>query len=175
MTNDNSGVIIISKDGFGGNFMWNRKRSVTLSIIVCFVFAVILTVGLFLGPWAVNMWFGIYRGWKEGGVALQTITTLFCACYYPSSIFAYITLYSLLRLLFNIKNDEIFITANAKYLRRISWCCFAVAAITLIGGVFYVPFGFIAIAAAFVGLMLRIFKNVMQNAVEIKAENELTI
>lgn len=175
LTNNNFGVIIMSKDGFGGNFMWNRKRSVTLSIIVCFAFTVILTAGLFLGPWAVNMWFGIYRGWKEGGVALKTITTLFCACYYPSSVFAYITLYSLLKLLFNIKKGDIFITANAKYLRRISWCCFAVAAITFVGGIFYVPFGFIAIAAAFVGLMLRVVKNVMQNAVEIKTENELTI
>ena len=81
----------------------------------------------------------------------------------------------LLKLLFNIKKGDIFITANVKYLRRISWCCFAVAAITFVGGIFYVPFGFIAIAAAFVGLMLRVVKNVMQNAVEIKTENELTI
>lgn len=155
--------------------MWNRKRSVTLSIVVCFVFAVILTLGLFFGPWAVEKWFTIYRGWKESGLALKTMLIIFCACFYPSSVFAYITLYSLLKLLFNIKRDEIFIIANAKYLRRISWCCFAVAVITLVGGVFYIPFSCIAIAAAFVGLMLRVVKNVMQNAVEIKAENELTI
>ena len=155
--------------------MWNRKRSVTLSIVVCFIFAVILTLGLFFGPWAVEMWFSAYRGWNDNGLALKTILTVFCICYYPSSIFAYITLYSLLKLLFNIKKDEIFITANTKYLRRISWCCFAVAFITLVGGIFYIPFSCIAIAAAFVGLMLRVVKNVMQNAVEIKAENELTI
>lgn len=155
--------------------MWNRKSSVTLSIIVCFIVAVILTVGLFFGPWAVKMWFTVYRGWSDGGLALKSVITLFCACYYPSSVFAYITLYSLLKLLFNIKNDEIFITANAKYLRHISWCCFAVAIITFVGGIFYIPFGFIAVAAAFVGLMLRVVKNVMQNAVEIKSENELTI
>ena len=33
----------------------------------------------------------------------------------------------------------------------------------------------VAAAAAFVGLMLRIVKNVMQNAVAISEENELTI
>jgi len=155
--------------------MWNRKRSVTLSIVVCFIFALILTLGLFLGPWAVEMWFCAYRGWDDSGLALKTILTIFCLCYYPSSVFAYITLYSLLKLLFNIKKDEIFITANTKYLRRISWCCFAVAFITLVGGIFYIPFSCIAIAASFVGLMLRVVKNVLQNAVEIKAENELTI
>lgn len=155
--------------------MWNRKRSVKLSITVCFMFLALLTIGLFLGPFAVKLWFTIYRGFSETGVAIKNMLTLFSAVFYPSAIFAYITLYSLLKLLFNIKKDEIFITQNVKYLRRITWCCFAVAFITLVGGIFYIPFGFIAIAAAFVGLMLRIVKNVMQNAVEIKAENELTI
>ena len=49
------------------------------------------------------------------------------------------------------------------------------ALITLIGGCIYIPFMVVAVAAAFMGLMLRVVKNVMQNAVEIKAENELTI
>ena len=155
--------------------MWNRKRSVTLSVVVCFVFVAVLTASLFLCPWFVRLWFTVYRGWAQEGQALKDMMTLFNACFYPCAIFAYVTLYSLLKLLFNIKKDEIFITANVKYLRRISWCCFAVALITLVGGLFYLPFLFVAVAAAFVGLMLRIVKNVMQNAVEISEENELTI
>ncbi len=155
--------------------MWNRKRSVTLSIVVCFVFVVILTAALFVGPWFVKFWFTVYRGWSESGMAMHNMSTLFASCFYPCAVFAYITLYSLLKLLFNIKKQDIFIDKNVKYLRRISWCCFAVSFITLIGGVFYVPFLFVAVAAAFVGLMLRVVKNVMQNAVEISEENELTI
>ena len=155
--------------------MWNRKRSVTLSIVVCFIFVGILTAALFIGPWFVKFWFTVYRGWEENGEAMRNKSTLFASCFYPCSVFAYITLYSLLKLLFNIKKDEIFIDSNVKYLRRISWCCFAVSFITLVGGVFYIPFLFVAAAAAFVGLMLRIVKNVMQNAVEINVENELTI
>ena len=166
---------MMAEKGFGGNFMWNRKRSVKLSIAVCFIFVALLTIGLFLGPIAVKLWFTIYRGFTSNGVAIKNMITLFSAIFYPSAIFAYITLYSLIKLLFNIKNDEIFNDTNVKYLRRIYYCCFAVAFITLVGGILYIPFGFIAIAAAFVGLMLRIVKNVMQNAVEIKAENELTI
>ena len=155
--------------------MWNRKRSVTLSIVVSFVFVAILTAAIFGGPWLVKTWFTVYRGWTDGGEAMRNMSTLFAACFYPCAVFAYITLYSLIKLLFNIKKEEIFIDKNVKYLRRISWCCFAVAFITLIGGVFYIPFLFVSAAAAFVGLMLRIVKNVMQNAVEINAENELTI
>ena len=156
-------------------FMWNKEKSVTLSIVVCFIFFVVLTVGLFLGPWIVRMWFTVYRGWNSNSAAIEKMLTLFKVCFYPCAVFAYITLYSLIRLLFNIRKQEIFITQNVKYLRRISWCCFIVAFITLVGGFFYVPFSFIAIAAAFIGLMLRVVKNVMQSAVELKTENELTI
>lgn len=155
--------------------MWNRKRSVTLSIVVSFIFVGILTAALFVGPWFIKFWFSVYRGWNINGQAMKNMNTLFASCFYPCSVFAYVTLYSLLRLLFNIKKDEIFIGSNIKYLRRISWCCFAVAIITLIGGMLYIPFLFVAVAAAFVGLMLRVVKNVMQNAVEINEENELTI
>ncbi|MBQ8360064.1 MAG: DUF2975 domain-containing protein [Oscillospiraceae bacterium] len=121
------------------------------------------------------MWFVLYRGWSEDSAAMQDMLTLFSACFYPCAVFAYVTLYSLIKLLLNIQKDATFIMPNVKYLRRISWCCFAVAVITLIGGVFYIPFLFVAVAAAFVGLMLRVVKNVMESAVEIKAENELTI
>lgn len=155
--------------------MWNSKKSVTLSIIVCFIFVAILTAGIFAGPYFMKLWFTVYRGFSENGEALQKMLSLFKWCFYPSAVFAYITLYSLLKLLFNIKRQEIFIEKNVSYLRVISWCCFAVAVITLVGGFIYIPFTVVAVAAAFVGLMLRVVKNVMQNAVEIKAENELTI
>lgn len=155
--------------------MWNSKKSTTLSIIVCFIFLLILTAAMFIGPYGVKMWLVLYRGFNPNGEALHDLLTLFKWCFYPCSVFAYITLYSLIKLLFNIKAQEIFIAKNVTYLRVISWCCFAVALITLIGGCIYIPFMVVAVAATFMGLMLRVVKNVMQNAVEIKAENELTI
>lgn len=155
--------------------MWNKKMSVMLSIVICFVFSAVLTAALFLGPWAVETWLNAYRGWEIGTQAMHYMLKLFKLSFYPCAVFAYITLYSLIKLLFNIKNNQIFINSNLKYLRRISWCCFAVAAITLVSGVCYIPYLFIAVAAAFVGLMLRVVKNVMQNAVFINEENELTI
>lgn len=155
--------------------MWNRKRSVSLSLGVCYLVCALLTVGLFLGPWAIKTWFCFYRGWSENGEAMARMLTLFKVCFYPCAVLGFVTLYSLIRLLVNIKNDAIFITANVKYLRCISWCCFAVSLITLVAGVLYIPYLFICIAAGFIGLMLRVVKNVMENAVELKEENELTI
>jgi hypothetical protein len=69
----------------------------------------------------------------------------------------------------------IFIPPNVKYLRRISWCCIVVSLITLAAGVLYIPYVFVSVAAGFMGLMLRVVKNVMENAVQLKEENELTI
>ncbi|MBR2937452.1 MAG: DUF2975 domain-containing protein [Oscillospiraceae bacterium] len=100
--------------------MWNRKRSVKLSLGVCFAVGVILTAGLFAGPWAVKMWFSVYRGWNGQSVAMDWMLTLFKVCFYPCVALGYVALYSLIRLLFNIRNDTIFITQNVRYLRRIS-------------------------------------------------------
>ena len=155
--------------------MWNKEKSTTLSLAVCYAFTALLTAALFLGPWAIGMWFQLYRGWEAGSEGLGQLVKAFNCCFYPSAPFGFVTLYSLIKLLLNIRKGDIFIISNVRYLRRISWCCFAVAIITAVGGVFYLPFFCIAIAAAFIGLLLRVVKNVMENAVELKAENELTI
>lgn len=155
--------------------MWNSRKSVVLSIVVCFIVVAVLTAGVFFGPWVIEAWFTRYRGWDASSTGMVQVSLLFKMAFYPCAVFAYVTLYSLLRLLFNIKKDEIFTVQNVTYLRRISWCCFAVALITCVSGVFYVPYLMIAVAAGFVGLMLRVVKNVMQRAVEIREENELTI
>ena len=108
----------------------------------------------------------------------QRALQLYYVSFYPCAAFGYVTLYSLIRLLTNIRRGDVFTLRNVAYLRRISWCCFAVAAIALAVAILYVdivPFLLVAGAAAFVGLMLRVVKNVMQQAVEIREENELTI
>lgn len=153
--------------------MWNSKKSATLSIVVCWGVVTALTIAAFLCPWLVNEWFGSYRGWNLASV--KYMMTLFVVTFYPCAVLGYAALYNLIRLLFNIRQEQIFIHRNVAYLRRISWCCFGVATITLASCVFYVPYLMVGVAAGFAGLMLRVVKNVMQSAVEIREENELTI
>lgn len=155
--------------------MWNRKCSIILSIVICFIVSAIITIGLFLGPWAVETWFTSYRGWNAGSFQVQDAVTLFKVAFYPSACFAYITLYNLIKLLFNIKDEQIFIDNNIKHLRRISWGCIAVAFITFASSLFYIPYLFVSVAAGFVGLMLRIVKNAFQSAIALREENDLTI
>lgn len=155
--------------------MWNSKKSVNLSIVVCCFLAVVLSVLAVVGPDLFKIYMSCYRGFAIYGETLQKLGKVFCFCFYPSAIFAGVVIYSLLRLLFNIKAEKIFINDNVKYLRTVSWCCFAVAIITLVGGFFYLPFLFVTAAGGFVGMLLRVLKNVMQNAVILREENDLTI
>ena len=91
------------------------------------------------------------------------------------SIPAAIALYCMDRLLCNIKKADVFISENTEYLRKISWCAYVASLIFFILG-FMRPTGFvIAFAGFFVGLILRVVKNVFAQAVLIREENEFTI
>lgn len=155
--------------------MWNYKKSVKLSLVVCWFLAVLLLAMVAFGPSVFDLYMTGYRGFQANGEAIGRIKTTFIVCFYPSAVFAGVILYCLIKLLNNIKSGEIFILENEKLLRVVSWCCFIIGAITFIGGFFYMPFMFVALAGGFVGMMLRVLKNVMQCAVEIREENDLTI
>ena len=155
--------------------MWNSKKSVKLSIAVCFILSAVLVLLMAFGPMVFKLYMTAYRGFLPDGDAMRHLSVTFALCFYPSAIFAGIILYSLLKLLFNIKGGQVFITQNATLLRVVSWCCFVISAITFVGAFFYMPFGFVALAGGFVGMMLRVLKNVMQSAVELREENDLTI
>ena len=97
-------------------------------------------------------------------------------CAYVGFVPAIIALLSLDMLLRNIKKDLVFSRINVKCLRIISWCCFAIAIIMLCGWPFisYV-LAFVAAAAALFGLLMRVVKNVIDAACDIKDENDFTI
>ena len=103
------------------------------------------------------------------------LKTVFAATFYPCAAVSSVILYSLLKLLFNIKKGEVFIKKNVTALNTVSWCCLVIMVITLAGGMFYMPFIFVSLAGGFVGLMLRVLMSVMHSAVELREENDLTI
>lgn len=86
------------------------------------------------------------------------------------------------KLLSNLKKEIVFESANVRLLRILSWCCVFVAGVTLITAivlsakhnheiVIYIS----AIAEFFVGVIVCVVKNCFEKAVQIKAENDLTI
>jgi len=155
--------------------MWNSKKSVDFSIGVCFLVSLALVVLLLFGPKLFWLYMTAYRGIAPTSAVLQMLKGVFTCTFYPAAVFAAMILYSLIKMLLNIRKGEVFIDANVKHLKVVSWCCVIIGIITLVGGRFYMPFLFVACAGFFVGLLLRVLKNVMQKAVELKEENDLTV
>lgn len=82
----------------------------------------------------------------------------------------------LFMLLLRVKAGKVFTSESVGLIRGISWGCY------LVSGVFCglsVYFTFVALlvafVAAFLGLCLRVVKNVIEEATEIKGENDLTV
>ena len=147
---------------------WTKDRSICLSIACIFIFASILLVAdIFC--YQLTGWFLRLRGmyWQQGVGMMITV--------YVCSGFAWVTLYQKLRLLQNLRRGEVFIGANVRAMRIVSWCCAGVAVMCLVSMLWYVPFVFVAIAAGFMCLIVRIVKNVFQQAIAMKDEMDLTI
>ena len=83
-----------------------------------------------------------------------------------------ISLISLLRI---VDRGEVFTLSSVKLLRIISYCCFS--EVVLFGAIskYFVLGLVVAFAALFLGIVLRVVKNVIEEAVAIKAENDFTV
>ena len=157
--------------------MWNSIRSVNLSLVctrVVMVLVVVCAAGL---PWLIKRY---SRFASEGFYQLDLLypemyTTAFITFLYAACVPAMAALICLDRLLANIKRDQVFTGKNVRLLRIISWCCFLAALLFAFAGRYYLVFLAAAVAAAFIGLILRVVKNVIEQAVELKAENDFTI
>lgn len=147
---------------------WNSDRSLHLSIwCTRLAMALVIVCGV-LTPKIVN-WY-LLVAVKSQALGQPLMVAVLASC-----VPAMAALLCLHQLLTNIGKEEIFTDENVALLRRISWCCFAVAAIMLVSCRYYLVFLCVSVAAAFMGLILRVVKNVIQQAVILKAENELTI
>ena len=147
---------------------WTKNKSITLSFVCVAVFALLLLgVDLFCYPLA--GWFIRLRAmhWQAGIGMMVTV--------YVCSVFAWITLVNLWRLLRNLRRAEVFTEKNVRLMRTVSWCCVGAGIMCLISMIWYLPFVFVAIAAGFMALIVRIVKNVFQQAISMKDELDLTI
>ncbi len=149
--------------------MWNDKNSLNLSKLCLLIFMLGLIGTIVTAPWLTRWFLGFSRA-ELLGAAPFFLTTI-----YVGAIPAGILLYNLFGLLRRIEKEQVFITDNVEYLRRISWSCFIGAGIGVVSAFYYFPWIFVSIAAAFMGLIVRVVKNVLAKAVELQNEVDYTI
>jgi len=130
-------------------------------MVLALALAVILILATWLAPYLIYPFFN----------PLPLTITYLCFCF-P----AFGALWTLDGLLRAVRREEVFTNSNVRYLRIISWCCFAAGAILLVG-CFFVSFDLIilAVLAAFFGIIIRVVKNLFAAAVALKDENDYTI
>ncbi len=149
--------------------MWNRERSIGLSKLCTILFICVLIATVVSAPW-LTRWFLDFTQAGQRGAESYFLTTI-----YVGAIPAAYLLCNLLRLLRRIEAGQVFITENVECLRRISWSCFLGAGIAFISTFYYLPWIFVFVAAAFMGLIVRVVKNVVAQAVALKNEMDYTI
>lgn len=149
--------------------MWNGEKSISLSKFCILLFLCALIVTVVSAPW-LTRWFLDFSG-----AALEGTESFFIATIYVGSVPAAYMLYNLLGLIRRIEAEQVFTSENVERLRRISWSCFIGAGIALASIFYYFPWAFLAVAAAFMGLIVRVVKNVVAQAVALQDEVDSTI
>ena len=97
---------------------------------------------------------------------------------YACLLFGIVALVILLRLLIEIRRGEVFTVGNVRRLRLISYCGFAIMLACLLGAIVAAPrpvFFFLATIAGFLGLLMRVIKNVIDAARLLKEDADYTI
>lgn len=147
---------------------WTKDKSVKLSLVCVWVFAAaLLTWDIFAVKIATYLW-GRFSNFFN-------VKTLYLAVIYTGSVFGWICLWNLRRLLKNIQAGELFTEENVSILRRVSWCCAGASIVTFGLGIVRPGYLIFAIAAAFMMLIVRIVKNAFRQALDMKSELDLTI
>ena len=147
-----------------------KNESARLTSILIKIVYVLAAVCCVMAPYMVEHYDRMIIAKGEPSVFVPLLVTLYCAV--PAAVVALVCLDKLLK---NIIECQPFVEKNVKLLRIISYCCFAEALVFIYFATLK-PFAVIVvIACAFMGLILRVVKNVFEQAVSIREENDFTI
>lgn len=153
---------------------WNSDKSIAFSRILVAVFACAIAaldaVTLLLCSQKVYDSFRFLSLILPAGkLRLLTICILLC------NVPGFALLLAMNRLLKNLRAGSVFTPENVALLRRVSWCCFGAALFCLIFAFPIPSLLAVTLAAGFVGLIVRIVKNVFEQAILMKDELDLTV
>ena len=148
--------------------MTKEKRSIAITSVLIKIAIVLCTAALFLMPYAAKMYEQI--SFQRDNVTVPLLIT-----FYVCAAFGFVILFVLNKLIKNIGSEKVFIDENVKLLKILSYCCFAIAVVTLIFARFRILVFVIPFAAAFIGLILRVIKNCFTEAIRLREENDFTI
>lgn len=153
----------------------SKKASVTLSIIISGAFfAMLLGLSVFLP----NIVKALLRFPGEISARVEVTSTDICLAMiaaYSVLVVALLANIMLFSLLLQVKKENVFSKKSIGLIRGISWCSVALGIIFALLTYYFTLSAVVAFAAFFLGLCVRVVKNVIEQATEIKSENDLTV
>ncbi|MCO5291745.1 MAG: DUF2975 domain-containing protein [Chitinophagaceae bacterium] len=156
-------------------------------VSIVFLQAVLVLIGI------VVLSFLIIMPSKEGRATNLDVVSIYTDPFilygYATSIAFFVALYKAFRLLGYIGQNKVFSTNAVKTLNHIKYCAIILTALIVVAGIFIKfahnknddPAGFLAIcivtsfASIVVATAAAIFEKLLQNAVDMKSENDLTV
>ncbi len=153
----------------------SSKFSNNLSLVIAVIFFFGCIAAAFLMPSVTNMLIdtpdniGDRGSITEAGRVFVHIVAYF--------LLAIVTLADVLSiaLLLRIRKGEVFTQKSVALIRGVSWSCILLCVAFALLGVYFQLALIMAFLALFLGVCLRVVKNVIEEATIIKSENDLTV
>ena len=151
------------------------------------IFLQVVIVLLGVGVLALLLWEPHVEGVNAHATLFEMYLNPFIAYAYIGSIPFFVGLYQAFKLLAYIRRNEIFSQRSVRALRTIKYCALAIIGFVAVSVIFMIfgdrddrPAGvFMRILITFpsivVAIAAAVFERILQNAVDIKSENELTV
>ena len=151
------------------------------------IFLQVVIVLLGVGVLALLLWEPHVEGVNAHATLFEMYFNPFIAYAYIGSIPFFVALYQAFKLLAYIRRNEIFSQRSVRALRTIKYCALAIIGFVAVSVIFMIfgdrddrPAGvFMRILITFpsivVAIAAAVFERILQNAVDIKSENELTV
>lgn len=151
------------------------RLSIILSLTLSIIFFIICIVGAVFLPSITDILISVRdsMGIRENMSAENRLVVHILAY----AVLAVIALADILlfSLLLRVRSGKVFTSASVGLIRGVSWCCCGISAVFAVLGIYFHLAFIVAFAAIFLGLCLRVVKNVIEEATEIKSENDLTV
>lgn len=154
---------------------------------VVFLQSVVMLIGFI--ALAMLIWFPLTEGRATHLDLLSIYFDPFILYGYAASVTFFVALYKAFKLLGYIRQNQVFSMSSVKALRSIKYCAIVLCVLIVTAGLFIKlshdkdddPAGFLAMClmttfvAVVVATAAAIFEKILQNATDMKSENELTI
>ena len=154
-------------------FKISTKHSVNVSIVLAVLFFGVIIAGLVILPGFVSAAMEFPTPRMENTTELDK--NLILSLGYIALAIVTVIDVMLLKLLFRVKVDLVFTPESISLIRLIAWCVVLLGLVFLVLGWYFLISFFAAFACVFLGICLRVVKNVIEKATEIKTENDYTI